>query len=234
MDLAGFGFDNLNFEVTEAGVWTLVVLILSIALHESAHAYVAVWRGDPTPALMGRKTLNPLRHLDPIMSVLLPAFVVFSGVPYLFGAGKPVRVSPLLMKVPDRDNALVALAGPAMNALLVVIITGVYLLLQHYGLAQSGHAADSSRPAMVAHIMREGIALNLILMIFNLIPIPPLDGSRLVAYLLPSGLKPLWYRLDVVGFLVLIVLFMTDRLQPIFENVYVPMRNWWSDLYTRW
>lgn len=228
MSLAGFSLDS--FEVTETGVWMLAVLILSIALHESAHAYVASWRGDPTPALMGRKTLNPFPHLDLIMSVVLPAVMIFSGSGYLFGAGKPVIVRPLAMKVPDRDGALVALAGPAMNALLVLVFTGIYLVAEANGWSPLAHA-DASREAMFFDVMRQGIRLNLILMIFNLIPVPPLDGSRLVAYLLPSSLKPLWFRLDVVGFVVLIVLFFTGFLDKIFEATYYPLKAWWENVY---
>jgi len=232
VELAGLSLDS--FEVTQARVWTFVVLLSSVALHESAHAYVASWCGDPTPGLMGRKTLNPLRHLDPLMSVLVPAFVIFGGFPFIFGAGKPVVVRPLAMRVPDRDGALVALAGPAANALLLVVFTVTYVLLKDKGLATTAADPASSTHAMVAHVMQEGMFLNLLLMIFNLIPIPPLDGSRIVAYLLPSGLKPLWFRLDVVGFLVLIVLLYTGTLGTIFRAVYVPARDWWIDLYTHW
>lgn len=228
MSLAGFSLDS--FAVTETRMWMLAILMLSIALHESAHAYVASWRGDPTPELMGRKTLNPFPHLDPIMSVVLPAVMIFSGSGYLFGAGKPVIVRPLAMKVPDRDGALVALAGPAMNALLVFVFTGIYLAAEANGWSPLAHA-DASREGMFFDVMRQGIRLNLILMIFNLIPVPPLDGSRLLAYLLPSGLKPLWFRLDVVGFVVLIVLFFTGVLGRIFEATYYPLKAWWETIY---
>lgn len=220
-----------GFEITPARLTDFAVLLLSISFHESAHAYVASWRGDPTPALTGRKTLNPIRHLDPIMSVLLPGFIIFTGQPWIFGAGRPVRVSPMLMKVPDRDNALVAIAGPASNALLVILTTAGLLWGLESGWATSGDP-NAGGAALAGHALRRAIFINLLLMVFNLIPVPPLDGSRLVGYLLPSSLKPLWFRLDLIGFMVLIVMLFTGVLGSIFGAVFQPLWAFWTNLYT--
>lgn len=234
MTIAEFDIGSVHFQVTTLKLWTLAVLVASVSLHESAHAYVAVACGDDTPIRQGRRTLNPLRHLDPFMSVILPALLLFSQYPYVFGAGRPVKVSPENMRVPDRDFALVAIAGPAMNALLVVLFTAIHVVGKHQGWSSSADPASGDPAAMVGYVMREAIALNIILMVFNLIPIPPLDGSRIVAYLLPNVFKRLWYSLDAIGFVVLVVLLLTGMLNRVFLSIYVPIRNWWVTFYGAW
>ena len=221
---------TLNIGTLEIG--KVVVLLLAVSLHESAHAYVAVWRGDPTPALLGRKTLNPIPHLHWLMSVLLPAFLIFANPGFVFGAGRPVPIVPGNMKVPDRDAALVAIAGPATNLLLTLVCTALLVA----GL-KTGVLENQTEGSMLHHAgnwLRFGIWINLLLMFFNLIPLPPLDGSRFLAYLLPTPMKRLWYRLDAVGFVLLIVLLVTGYLQLVMNETFKPTYDWWTSLYPDW
>lgn len=212
-----------DFDFSSLNIGKLVVLLLAVSLHESAHAFVADMCGDSTARDRGRVTLNPLKHLDPIMSVLLPAFLVFGPYPYIFAAGKPVPVVKERLRKPARDFALIAVAGPLTNILLALICTGLFV-----GFCKAG---DGS---LVAQWLRFGILINILLAIFNMIPIPPLDGSRFLAYLLPRPIQNVWYRLDLVGFVVLIALFITGILGRILEQTFKPTWDWWTDTYGKW
>lgn len=209
-----------------------VMLLLAVSLHESAHAYVATWCGDDTPRSLGRRTLNPVSHLHPIMSVLLPAVFIFGHFPYLFGAGRPVPIQPSRMRKPDRDAALVALAGPATNLLLTILCTALLVAGLKTGVLTS--LSGDTPKHWAGEWLRSGIQINLILMCFNLIPVPPLDGSRFLAYLLPGPIKRLWFSLDAVGFVILIVLLYFRIIQRIMDATYLPLWGWWKDLYGRW
>jgi Zn-dependent protease len=156
-------------------IFSLVVLIISVILHEVAHGYMANWLGDPTARLAGRLTLNPISHIDPIGSILLPAVLVISGSPILIGYAKPVPYNPYNLHG-DYDEALVAFAGPGTNILLALLFG---LILRFWGLA-----LPIGLPSAFATI----VVINLILAIFNLIPLPPLDGSKVVQALLPAGM----------------------------------------------
>jgi Zn-dependent protease len=158
-------------------------LLVSLVLHELAHALVATWLGDPTPQEEGRLTLNPLRHLDPLGTAMF-AITAFVS-PFIFGWAKPVMVQPRYFRRPQVDMALVAAAGPATNFLIALACVG-YLV----------HGDPTGRAFDVALRAWE---INLVLGIFNLIPIPPLDGSRIVGALLPRDLYARWAQLDQVG-----------------------------------
>lgn len=217
---------ELDFLSLVAG--KLLVLMLAVALHESAHAYVGHWLGDDTPKKHGRVTLNPWPHLHPIMSILLPAVLLYMNQGFIFGAGRPVPITLDKLRHPSRDFALVALAGPATNIVLAVLFTGAYVLLRR------GDEPILELSSIVAQCFRFGIMLNVLLAFFNMIPVPPLDGSRIVAYLLPGPLKRFWYSLDPIGFVILVVLFFTGMLRWILERTYYPVFNWWQDIYTGW
>jgi Zn-dependent protease len=170
-------------------------VLMSLALHELAHAWVA-WRlGDPTAKNEGRITLNPIKHLDPMGTAMFAVTSLVAGLP--FGWAKPVPVRPGYFKRPKEGMAIVAAAGPATNFLLALVALAVY---QHAGL--TGEAQD---------IVRLAYYVNVVLGIFNLIPIPPLDGSRIVGVVMSDDTYRQWVRLDQYGMFVVLGLFFVFR-----------------------
>ncbi len=155
-------------------VFVIAVLILSVVLHEVSHGYVAEMLGDPTARLAGRLTLNPLRHLDPLGSVILPLLLVFSGAKILVGWAKPVPYNPYNLSNQRYGEALVAGAGPAVNIALALF----------FGMALRFLAPAGLSPAAV-ELASVIVYVNLLLAFFNLVPIPPLDGSKVLLALLP-------------------------------------------------
>lgn len=187
---------NLTSLVFTATTW-IVPILLAITFHEAAHAYSA-WRlGDPTAFKLGRVTFNPIRHVDPFGTVIVPGLLLLTGAPFLFGWAKPVPVMPGRLRNPRRDMALVALAGPSMNVALAVVSA---LLLQAVPFFPA-----TAAPWLV-QTLYQSVLLNLVLAVFNMLPLPPLDGSRIVASLLPVGLARHYARLDRFGFLLLIAI----------------------------
>jgi Zn-dependent protease len=170
-------------------------VLMSLALHELAHAWVA-WRlGDPTARNEGRITLNPIKHLDPLGTLMFTITSLAAGLP--FGWAKPVPVHPGYFKRPREGMAIVAAAGPGMNFVLALIALAVH---EHAGL--SGEAAE---------VVRLAYLVNVVLGIFNLIPIPPLDGSRIVGVLMGDDTYRQWVRLDQYGMLIVLGLFFVFR-----------------------
>lgn len=178
----------------------IVLLIVCLAVHEAAHAWVANLRGDSTARDMGRMTINPLVHIDLFMTILLPAFLVFTGSPFLFGGAKPVPVNPHRLHHPLRDMMLVAIAGPLSNFLLAA---GFLTALKYVN--STGNFHDKQLPI----ILGACVSFNIILAIFNLIPIPPLDGSRVMAYLLPTTLREPYVALERYGMFLIFGLLFT-------------------------
>lgn len=156
----------------------IIGLIVSIVLHEVGHAYAANWLGDPTARLEGRLSMNPLVHIDPIMSVLVPGFLILSGSPFLFGAAKPVPYNPYNFRNQKWGEAIVAAAGPAVNILLALIFAVV---------VQVG--AGTSLSETFLYLAAQLVVMNLFLAFFNLVPIPPLDGSKILPRFLPFSLR---------------------------------------------
>ena len=171
--------------------------MISLGIHEAAHAFVA-WRcGDSTAKDLGRLTLDPLAHIDPFMTILMPA-VLFFTTGMMFGGAKPVPVVYHRLRHPLRDMMLVALAGPLSNFLLAVLFLVVLKVLVY----QAGFGADE----VASEVMMASVRWNLLLAAFNLIPIPPLDGSRIMTWLLPAGLRYSYASLERVGMLLIVML----------------------------
>lgn len=151
----------------------IIVILLSMTLHEAMHAFVGYWLGDDTAKLEGRLTLNPIKHIDPFLTLLLPIMLAIVGAP-IFGGAKPVPFNPNRVRYDEWGAALVAVAGPFTNLLIAFVVFGVYVLA---GAPQTGFFAST---AMIA------VSVNLGFFIFNMIPIPPLDGSRVLYALAPE------------------------------------------------
>ncbi len=176
-----------------------VPVVFAITLHEAAHGYVARMFGDQTAWMLGRVTLNPLKHIDPIGTILVPGVLLLTGAPFLFGWAKPVPVNFGNLRHPKRDMIWVAGAGPAAN--FVMAFFWVLLL----GVAEPGGALASSGLQQMAHY---GIIINLVLMALNLLPIPPLDGGRIAVGLLPGRASYALSRVEPYGFFVILALLM--------------------------
>ena len=177
----------------------LGVLILSVVWHEWAHAYVAHRYGDPTAYQLGRLSLNPVVHADPLGSLIVPALLLYSGVGFVFGWAKPVPVNPRHFKQPTRDMMMVALAGPVMNITLAFIAGLLFKALRSLGF--SNEFLD-----YIIYGCREMVIINLVLAIFNLFPIPPLDGSRILTHFLSFSWQQAFNRLEPYGFLIVMLL----------------------------
>lgn len=187
----------------------LVVLIYSAILHEIAHGLVAERLGDPTARLEGRLTLNPKNHIDPFMSILLPLLLVLSGSPIIFGAAKPVPIDPFNLRDGRKDVAIVSLAGPLTNVFLAItaalIIKLIVFLVPLLGL---GFGMEGPILQIIVQFLLIVVQINILLAIFNLIPIPPLDGSKIFALLLPEKEAAVYLSLGSVGFIIILFLLL--------------------------
>ena len=180
------------------------VLLFSVIVHEISHGYVALRLGDPTAARLGRLTLNPLPHIDPVMTILLPAFLIISNAGIVFGGAKPVPINPYNLRNLRRDSAVIALAGPASNVVLALACWIVLLLMEALGLGGSPSTIDGA----VGLVLGYGVFINIVLGWFNMLPIPPLDGSKVVAFLLSPENAARYLSIERYGFVVLIVFIM--------------------------
>lgn len=197
--------------VQKLAIWAVPVL-LAVTLHEVAHGWTARALGDNTAARLGRLSLNPLKHIDPVGTILVPAVLLFlSG--YVFGWAKPVPVVMSNMRNPRRDMAIVAVAGPASN-FVMAIAWGLLFKVA------ATHGDVSGLWAGLRLMAQAGVAINLVLMVLNLIPIPPLDGGRVLTGLLPEHLARKLDRLEPYGLIILLLLMFTGVLGTIMA---VPM-----------
>lgn len=192
--------------IQKIAIYALPV-IFAITVHEAAHGYVARFFGDLTAHQAGRITLNPINHIDPIGTILVPALTMLAGG-ILFGWAKPVPVDFSRLRNPKRDMLWVAAAGPASN--LVMGIFWAFVL-------NFSAAAPANFSTPLAYMAQAGIMINIVLMVLNLLPLPPLDGGRIAVSLLPNHLGNRFAKLEQYGFIILIVLLFTGILSKIME-----------------
>jgi len=189
-------------------VWILPV-IFAITVHEVAHGWVAKRYGDNTASVLGRLTLNPIKHVDLVGTLIIPGLLLLSGTGFIFGWAKPVPVDARNFKNPLRDMAVVALAGPVSNFLMAL----AWALIARLGVSIGAQAEAISLPLIYTGVA--GISINLVLALINLLPIPPLDGSRVLSGILPNYWAWQYNRLERFGFIILLVLLYTNTLSSI-------------------
>ncbi|MCO6431492.1 MAG: site-2 protease family protein [Deltaproteobacteria bacterium] len=182
---------------------SVAILIVAAVLHEISHGLAAYKLGDNTARNLGRITLNPIKHIDPFMTLILPAALVFSGSPIIFGGAKPVPVNPFNFKNPRRDMALVAAAGPISNFLLAAAAYFTVLLMGKFDLFD---LLPEPVQLLTLGVILQWIMINIVLGIFNLFPVPPLDGGRIVTGLLPLKIARPYASLERYGILIVFAL----------------------------
>jgi Zn-dependent protease len=198
-------------------IWALPVLV-AVVFHEVAHGWVAYRLGDPTAAQLGRLTLNPFAHVDLFGTILVPLMLIIANSPFIFGYAKPVPVNFHNLRNPKRDMIWVAAAGPATNLLLAAGFTAIWRLTAPMTGVQGAPESISNLVDFFAPVVlmaQSGILINITLAVFNMLPLPPLDGGRVLVGLLPIPLASLVSRVEPFGFIILIALLMTRILDRI-------------------
>lgn len=176
----------MTFDVAYIAL-VIVVVLISMTLHEAMHAYASYWLGDDTAKAQGRLTLNPIAHIDPFLTLLLPVMLAILGLP-IFGGAKPVPFNPMRVRYGDMGAALVGVAGPLTNLLIAFLLFAIYAL-------------SGTPGGFVGEALGVGIVVNLGFFIFNMLPIPPLDGSRLLYALAPDGFRGVMETIERQGIL---------------------------------
>ena len=195
------------------------VVLLSMTLHEAMHAFMGYWLGDDTAKLQGRLTLNPIKHIDPILTIALPVMLaMIPGAP-IFGGAKPVPFNPDRVRYDEWGAALVAVAGPLTNLLIAFVTYGVYVLT-------GGPAAG-----VMGEVLMIGVVVNLGFFIFNMLPIPPLDGSRVLYALAPEFIRRGMEAIERMGIVVIFLIFLVAS--PLISAFMGRSIDFFVDLFTR-
>lgn len=196
----------------EYRAFSIIILLFSVILHEVMHGYVAKKFGDTTAERAGRLTLNPIPHIDPIGTILLPLILMISGSGFLFGWAKPVPVNPLNFSNLKKGEIFVSAAGILANFSLAIFAAIIFHIL---------NALPQTFPFFIGQILQFAILINLILGIFNLLPIPPLDGSKILEALLPYNLAKEYQKIAPYGIFILLILLVSGSLGIVFNTARV-------------
>ena len=212
-----------NFDLDQIVVM-IVPLLFAVTIHEVAHGYVAYKMGDHTAKLAGRLTLNPIRHLDPFGSLILPLILKLTGSPVIFGYAKPVPVNFSNFRDYRKSTIYVASAGVLANFALAVISGVLFQILGHFKWLWY---ASIFKPFILDlyYILGYSVVINSVLAVFNMIPIPPLDGSKILAMLLPVHLRLQFIRIERFGMIIIIFLLLTNSLNRVISFFITPMIN---------
>lgn len=221
----------MNLDVGQI-LFQIIAFLFAISVHESAHAWMANRCGDPTARMLGRITLNPIKHIDPVGTILLPAIAMISHFPVI-GWAKPTPVDPRHFKNPVRDDILTSLAGPASNLLVASgSVVGLAIIANTSQLGRAlvhGYAAESgSLLVPITVLLYEFMYINVLLAAFNVIPIPPLDGSHVLRHFLPESMRRAY---DMAGMIGLVLLFLVGG--PIIRFLMTPVLQFFDFVLAR-
>lgn len=187
-----------------------IPILVAITFHEVAHGFVANKLGDPTAKMMGRLTLNPIAHIDPVGTIIVPVMLfILSNGAFIFGTAKPVPVNFYNLKRPRRDSALVSAAGPATNIMIAFISILLYILVQVVFPPSSSSAFNQKIMTPLVMMIQYSISFNIFIAAFNLFPVPPLDGGRIATSLLPTNYAYHFSKLEPYGILIVLGLWFT-------------------------
>ena len=208
-------FGNIDSAFSPANLellaFLLPILVVSMVLHEMAHGYVANRPGDPTARMLGRLSPNPARHVDPLGSAMFAISWIPSGGTFLFGWAKPIPVQPRFFNHPQRGFAIVAIAGPLTNILIAYVLAIVLSVTNLVTFGPGDALYSVGDPNLVQRVLIQAFLLNIWLAVFNMLPIPPLDGSRVLGAFMPRQMYAAWARLDQYGMFFLIGLIFFFR-----------------------